>query len=204
MGRLSAQHFLPGIRDDVQLFVRERHSEDCRSGIADHETLAVVSNPVGVGALHTGGGPVPSEYNVTGLGVYFVQLGQLTVVLNSKLPAVQATLAQLLVSVVPPHLPEVLHMDDVTTPRPKHRPHAHLDGTSVGSRHNGDLPVLGQLEDAVGVSDGLQQRVFARGTAVRATQQGGFLNLGSAPSMALGGGTRAEVGALGLLSWFLH
>ena len=64
VGRLAAQHLLPGPGDDIEPVPGQRHGEGGRGGVADAEPFAVGRDPGAVGHAHARGRAVPGEDDV--------------------------------------------------------------------------------------------------------------------------------------------
>ncbi|KAJ8515355.1 hypothetical protein ON010_g18569 [Phytophthora cinnamomi] len=135
---LATEHLLPAERAHVDLVPRHLHGECSRRGVIEDQTLAVVRDPVGVGHAHAAGGAVPREQHV----VVAIHLREVRDLAERRTELPHVVKLELRGHVLEPLLAERLPVANVHRALAQHRPHGHLERTSVRGRNDTKVVVL--------------------------------------------------------------
>ena len=177
---LPAQHFLPGIGDDIELVPLQRLGEGGRGGVADRDSITLGADPVRVRHAHAGRGAVPGEDDVA-IRLRGGQVRQLAIFALERAQIIQI---QLFDGVGDPVLAEGLPREDVHAALPQHGPHGQLHRAGVGTGDDGDAVRVRHLQHLARAVDGALELGLGRGRAVIAAQRG-VLQLRQGPALRL-------------------
>ena len=119
---------------------------------------------------NAGGRAVPGEDDV-GIVARLAEVRQHAVVADMDFAISQL---ELFLRVGDPVLAEAFPGKDIDRLAAEHRPHAHLDGTCIGRRHDGNAVIGRQVENRLGAVDRFLQFRLRIPGAVRAAKGGRF------------------------------
>ena len=189
MGRLAAEHLLPGEGHDIELWPVERLREGGRGRVADRQPLAIIRDPARVNDAHARRRAVPGEDDVAGFRVDLLQVRQLAI---RRLEEADIGQLELFCDIGHPAGAKALPGEHVDAAGPEQRPHRHLDGAGVGSGHDADAVIRRHLQHLAGQVDRSFELVLADLGAVRAAERC-VGEIFEGPAGALGAGAGREM-----------
>ena len=157
MGPLSSEDLLPGVCGDVELLPRHLHGEASGGCVAKGEALPVIANEI-TSSLdpNTASGTVEGEEDVV-LGVHLGQVGKVAIIGSVLVDSHGVLKLEVGDGISEPPLSETLPVANVNVTGAEHVPHSHLVGSSVGSGDNADKVVLRDVEEPLGLVNGVLQ-----------------------------------------------
>ena len=165
MRALAAQGLLPGEGHNIELRPVQVLGEGGAGRVADGDAFAVGGDEVGVRDADARGGAVPGEDQI-GVGAHLAEVRQFAV---RRIQDFGGKL-QLLNDVRHPILAEALEGEKLHGLGAEHRPQGHFDGAGVGTGHDADQEIVGNLQHLAGAVDRLLQAGLARLRTVRAAE----------------------------------